>query len=73
MSEHIQKVLKKQSKSNKIKRPEIQNIVGSDGITYPSVKSEPIPHHYTWDSSDFDWEFSWIFLNNFSYGTQSSL
>ena len=71
--DQIQSALKKQSKTNKIKRPGIQNIVGSDGITYPTVKSQPIPHHYTWDSSELDWEYSEIYLNNFSYGMQSSL
>ena len=62
--------LKRQSKN---KRPEIQNIVGSDGIAYPSVKSQPIPHYYTWDSSELDWELSSLYLSNFAYGMQSEL
>ena len=65
----IQMVLK-QSKN---KRPEVQNIVGSDGITYPSVKSQPIPHYYTWDSPEIDWELSSLYLSNFAYGMQSEL
>ena len=65
----IQRVMKK----SKSKRPQIRNIVGSDGITYPSVVSQPIPHHYTWDSSPLDWEHSIIYLSNFAYGMQTEL
>jgi hypothetical protein len=66
--DNIQRVMKSKSK-----RPQIRNIVGSDGITYPSVVSQPIPHNYTWDSSPLDWEYSIIYLSNFAYGMQTEL
>ena len=59
----IQRVLKQSKK----KRLEIQNIVGNDGITYPSVISQPIPHGFTWDGSDEDMEYAHIYLSNFKF------
>ena len=52
-------------------RPE--NIVGSDGVTYPSVISQPIPHGLTWDSTEEDMEYETIYLSNFAYGMGSCL
>ena len=59
---------------NANKRTEIQNIVGSDGITYPSVISQPISNNgFTWDSSEDDMEHAEIYLSNFAYGMQAGL
>jgi hypothetical protein len=53
-------------KQSKNARP--VNIVGNDGVTYPSVVSQPIPHGETWDSTEEDIEYAEIYLSNFAYG-----
>ncbi|KIM36816.1 hypothetical protein M413DRAFT_13773 [Hebeloma cylindrosporum] len=57
-----------QLKKSTNKKPEIKNIVGSDGVTYPAVISQPLPHGYKWDSTEEDMEYTSINLSNFSYG-----
>ena len=70
--EDILRVMKRSK--NRPKRQEIQNIVGSDGVTYPSVISQPISNNgFTWDSSDDDMERAEIYLSNFAYGMQVGL
>ena len=61
----LEKVLKRS------KRPEVQNIVGSDGITYPSVISQPFPAFRTWNSTALDMEMCTVYLSNFGYGMQT--
>ncbi|KAF8956757.1 hypothetical protein BDZ97DRAFT_1955756 [Flammula alnicola] len=61
-SDAIQKVLG-QSKSKRVEK-----IVGSDGVTYPSVISQPIPHGFTWDCTEEDIECATIYLSNFAHG-----
>ena len=60
-------------KQSKNKNPEIQNIVGDDGITYLSVISQPIHHGFIWDSSEEDMEYAHIYSSNFAYGMQIEL
>ncbi|KIM38457.1 hypothetical protein M413DRAFT_30008 [Hebeloma cylindrosporum] len=63
-SNYLQKVLKQ----SKDKRPEIQNIVGSDGITYPSVISQPIvPPGLNWDNTKENSMYPGCDLSNFAY------
>ncbi|KAF8960479.1 kinase-like domain-containing protein [Flammula alnicola] len=58
----IRKVLG-QSKSKRA-----ENIVGSDGVTYPSVISQPIPHGFTWDCPEDHIDCATIYLSNFARG-----
>ena len=43
-------------------------IQGSDGVTYPSVKSQPIPHGCTWDSTVTDIMYTRLYLSNYAHG-----
>ncbi|KAF8956777.1 kinase-like domain-containing protein [Flammula alnicola] len=60
-SDSIRKILK-QSKSKRA-----ENIVGNDGVTYPSVISQPLPHGFTWDCTEEDIEYAIIYLSNFAH------
>ena len=43
--------------------------MGADGVTYPSVISQPIHDaDFTWDSPPEDMEYETIYLSNFAYG-----
>ncbi|KAF8958726.1 kinase-like domain-containing protein [Flammula alnicola] len=50
---------------SKTKRSE--KIVGSDGVTYPSVISQPIPHGFTWDCPEDHIDCATIYLSNFAH------
>jgi len=54
---------------SKIKRAE--NIVGSDGVAYPSVISQPIGHGFTWDCPEDHIDCATVYLSNFAYGIGS--
>ena len=43
-------------------------IQGSDGVWYPTVKSQPIPNHYTWESKADDIAYTTFSLANFAHG-----
>ena len=43
-------------------------IQGSDGVSYPTVKSQPIPNHYTWESKADDIAYTIFTLANFTHG-----
>ena len=47
-----------------------ENIVGADGVTYPSVISQPIydAKAMNWDSPPEDMEYEVFYLINFEYG-----
>lgn len=62
----IRKVLAK-SPSEKVEK-----IQGTDGVTYPSVKSQPIPHGYTWDSTAEDIIHTEIYLSNYAHARQTA-
>jgi hypothetical protein len=44
-------------------------IQGRDGVSYPTVKSQPMPNHYTWESKEDDIAYASITLANFAHGT----
>ena len=46
-------------------------IQGSDGFSYPTVKSQPIPNHYTWESEADDIAYTIFSLANFAHGNAS--
>ena len=60
--EDLRKVLAKLPADKPVK------IQGSDGVWYPTVKSQPIPNHYTWESKADDIAYATINLANFSHG-----
>jgi serine/threonine protein kinase len=43
-------------------------IEGRDGVWYPTVKSQPIPNHYTWESKADDIAYAVFSLANFAHG-----
>ena len=43
-------------------------IQGSDGVSYPTFKSQPIPNHYTWESDADDIAYATFKLANFAHG-----
>ena len=47
-------------------------IQGSDGVSYPTVKSQPIPNHYTWEFKD-DIAYTEFRLANFAHGNMPFL
>jgi len=47
-------------------------IQGSDGVSYPTVKSQPIPNHYTWESKADDIAYTIISLANFAHARQTT-
>ena len=60
--EDLRKVLAKLPAEKPVK------IQASDGVSYPTVKSQPIPHHYTWKSEADDIAYTEISLANFAHG-----
>ena len=61
-SDAIRKVLAKAP------RKKAEMIQGSDGVTYPSVRSQPIPHGCTWDSTVTDIMYTKLYLSNYAHG-----
>ncbi|KAI5460743.1 kinase-like domain-containing protein [Mariannaea sp. PMI_226] len=47
-------------------------VQGSDGIWYSTVKSQPIPNHYTWESKADDIAYTIFSLANFAHARQST-
>ncbi|KIM37704.1 hypothetical protein M413DRAFT_421318 [Hebeloma cylindrosporum] len=47
-------------------------IQGSDGVWYPTVKSQPIPNHYTWESKADDIAYTNFRLANFAHARQTT-
>ncbi|EDR06284.1 uncharacterized protein LACBIDRAFT_300353 [Laccaria bicolor S238N-H82] len=47
-------------------------IQGSDGVPYPTVKSQPIPNHYTWKSDADDIAYTEFRLANFAHGNTTA-
>ncbi|EDR02964.1 uncharacterized protein LACBIDRAFT_331989 [Laccaria bicolor S238N-H82] len=43
-------------------------VQGSDGVSYPTVKSQPSPNHYTWESKADDIAYATFHLANFAHG-----
>lgn len=60
--EDIRKALAKSPTRKPIK------ITGSDGVSYPTVRSQPIPNHYTWESEEDDIAYTEFYLANFAHG-----
>ncbi|KAF8155423.1 kinase-like domain-containing protein [Crassisporium funariophilum] len=44
-----------------------EKVVGSDGVTYSSVKSQPFPNGFTWDSPKDDIICAQLYLSNYAY------
>lgn len=44
-----------------------EKVLGSDGVTYPVVKSQPLPHGYTWDATAEDIGYTKIYLSNYAH------
>lgn len=49
-----------------------EKVLGSDGVTYPVVKSQPLPHGYTWDATAEDIGYTKIYLSNYAHGKDSA-
>ncbi|KIM37703.1 hypothetical protein M413DRAFT_253840 [Hebeloma cylindrosporum] len=47
-------------------------IQGSDGISYPTVKSQPIPNNYTWETKADDIAYTEFTLANFAHARQTT-
>ena len=60
--EDLQKVLTKLLANKPVK------IQGSNGVWYPTVKSQPIPNHYTWKSEVNNIVYALLHLANFLHG-----
>jgi len=52
------------------KHERVEKIEGSDGVTYASVRSQPIPHGYTWDATAEDIMHAQIYLSNYAHARQ---
>ncbi|KAF8903360.1 kinase-like domain-containing protein [Gymnopilus junonius] len=48
----------------------VKTILGSDGILYPSVKSQPIDHDHKWDTLAEDIMHAQIYLNNYAHASR---
>ncbi|KAI0806864.1 kinase-like domain-containing protein [Fomes fomentarius] len=51
--------------------PKVEGDVNLDGQTYPLVKSQPIPHRYTWDTSAFEAETMTIYLTDLGHAQRA--
>lgn len=47
-------------------------VQGRDGISYPTVKSQPSPNHYTWESQADDIAYATFYLANFAHARQTT-
>ncbi|EDR01355.1 uncharacterized protein LACBIDRAFT_312250 [Laccaria bicolor S238N-H82] len=64
--DQVRKVLAKAPADKSVK------IQGSDGVSYPTVKSQPIPNHYTWESKADDIAYTIFNLANFAHARQTT-
>jgi len=46
----------------------VGQVVGRDGITYPTLRSQPVPHNSKWNSTRLEIAYEDIYLSNFSHG-----
>ena len=52
----------------KAPRKKAEMTQGTDGVTYPSVRSQPIPLGCTWDSTATDIMYAQLYLSNYAHG-----